>query len=131
MEKPSWTFNNVSYFNCIKQLNGNNIIIFSDFEHNWDLFQFMNNNNDYYFRLSENYKSDFNFNMIYKTYNQKCKHLDINKITFILNNIKQEQWLQALPIKFNYYLNDNNSFFTDLYKTTTPLKLYKQINSLI
>jgi len=47
MEKPSWTFNNVSYFNCIKQLNGNNIIIFSDFEHNWDLFQFMNNKNDY------------------------------------------------------------------------------------
>jgi hypothetical protein len=126
MEKPKWAFNNVSYFNYIKQNNGNNIIIFSDFEHNWDLFQFMNDTNDYYFRLSDNYKSEYNFNIIYSTYSQKCKHLNINKMTFILTNIKQEQMLQSLPIEFNYLLNNNNSFL-NFVKEKYDLELEKNI----
>jgi hypothetical protein len=116
MEKPTWVFKNISYFNCIKQENGKNIIIFSDFEHNWDLFQFLNNDNEYFFRLNHNYKTKYNFDIIYSTYIQKCKHLDISKITFIIENIEQEIFLGLLPINFNYFLKNNfTSYFENKY----------------
>ena len=70
MDKPKLAFNNKTFLNNIK-LNDKNIYIFSDFEHNWDLFQFMNNNNEYYFNLNHNIKSSYNFDIIYKTYMQK------------------------------------------------------------
>ena len=44
MEKPSWAFKNVTYFNKINN-NDKNYFIFSDFEHNWDFFQFLTNEN--------------------------------------------------------------------------------------
>ena len=52
MEKPNWVFNNVTYFN---NFTNDNIkyFIFSDFEHNWDLFQFLTDDNKYYFCLNK------------------------------------------------------------------------------
>ena len=94
MEKPKWAFDNVTYFNHVKTEKGKNIIIFSDFEHNWDLFQFLTNDNEYYFNLNKNIKTEYNVKIIQSTYLQKCKHLNNDIIHFILLNEEQETFLK-------------------------------------
>jgi len=110
MEKPKWTFDNVSYYNLLKQQNGRNIFIFSDFEHNWNLFRFLNNDNKYYFRLNKNYASDYNFKIIHSTLIHKCKHLDLEKICFILSNADQEKMLLSIPLNFGYIFDSSFTF---------------------
>lgn len=101
MEKPSWAFKNVTYFNKINN-NDKNYFIFSDFEHNWDFFQFLTNENKYYFCLNKNINSKYNFDIIYKTYQQKVKHLNSDNIHFILFFKEQENFIKELPILLNF-----------------------------
>lgn len=101
MEKPSWAFKNVTYFNKINN-NDKNYFIFSDFEHNWDFFQFLTNENKYYFCLNKNINSKYNFEIIYKTYQQKVKHLNSDNIHFILFFKEQENFIKELPILLNF-----------------------------
>jgi hypothetical protein len=140
MEKPSWAFNNVTYFNIIGSNNGERSFIFSDFEHNWDLFQFLTNDNKYYFCLNKNISSKYNFDVIYNTYKQKCKHLNLENIHFILFFIEQETFIKNLPIELNYtYDTQIISIFNideslirkfDTYKYDDALKLLNNTNKL-
>ena len=66
MEKPTWAFTNKTYFNIINS-NNQKCFIFSDFEHNWDFFQFLTNDNIYYFCLNKNINTKYNFDIICKT----------------------------------------------------------------
>lgn len=100
MEKPSWSFINKTYFNVVNL--DYRIFIFSDFEHNWDFFQFLTNENMYYFCLNENINSKYNFDVIYQTFHQKCHHLQKDKICFILFFEQQEMLLKEYPVVLNY-----------------------------
>lgn len=140
MEKPSWAFSNVTYFNIIGSNNGERSFIFSDFEHNWDLFQFLTNDNKYYFCLNKNISSKYNFDVIYNTYKQKCKHLNLENIHFILFFIEQETFIKNLPIELNYtYDTQIISIFNideslirkfDTYKYGDALKVLNNTNKL-
>ena len=116
MEKPSWAFKNVTYFNKISN-DDQNYFIFSDFEHNWDLFQFLPNENKYYFCLNKNIKSKYNFDIIYKTYQQKCKHLNPEDITFILFFKEQENYIKELPISLNFVYDKEVLFILNIEET--------------
>ena len=105
MEKPSYAFNNITYFNLISS-NNNNYYIFSDFETNWDLFQFLTNNNKYYFVLKKHYNSKYNFDILYNTYLQKLKHINIENLHFIICLEEQQLQLKQFPILFNYSFTD-------------------------
>ena len=101
MEKPSWAFSNKTCFNIITKTNKRNFI-FSDFEHNCDFFQFLTNENKYYFCLNENACSKYNFDIIDKTFHQKCKHINKENICFVLFFQEQENFLKQYPIVLNY-----------------------------
>ena len=100
MEKPSWAFVNKTYLNNFKNADGTNTIIFSDFEHNWDLFQFLTNDNKYYFNLNHNINSEYNFKIIYSTIIQKCKHLSLDNISLIIKSF------DLLIIVYYKYISD-------------------------
>ena len=102
MEKPSWAFSNKTFFNIINNDVNTKMFIFSDFEHNWDLFQFLTNDNKYYFCLNKNICSKYNFEVIYKTYYQKCKHIDKENICFILFYEEQEVFFKQLCLDVSY-----------------------------
>jgi hypothetical protein len=102
MEKPSGAFSNFTYLNVIGSNNGERSFIFSDFENNWGLFQFLTNDNKYYFCLNKHISSKYNFDVIYNTYKQKCKHLSLENIHFIIFFLEQETFIKNLPIELNY-----------------------------
>lgn len=106
MEKPSWAFVNKTYFNTFTQ-NDTMYFVFSDFEHNWDFFQFLTNDNKYYFCLNKNINSKYNFDVICNTYVQKCKNLSKENIHFILFFPHQEEMIQK------YDMLSNHVFYTD------------------
>ena len=114
MEAPSWIFKNSSYFLHFN-INNKKIILFSDFEHNWNLFQYLTNDNIYYFYLKSN--AEYNFNILYKTYQQKLKHINLENINFIINHEDQEKYINNFDIKFNYiYKNKLEEHFNQLYE---------------
>jgi len=95
MEKPSWAFSKVTYFNFLQNEKGEKTFYFSDFEHNWDIFQFLTDKHTYYFVLNENIKSQYNFEIIRACYRQKCRHL--SKIRFITTLLDQEDLIHRFP----------------------------------
>jgi hypothetical protein len=140
MEKPIWAFSNVTFFNIIGSNNDERSFIFSDFEHNWDLFQFLTNDNKYYFCLNKNICSKYNFDIIYNTYKQKCKHLNLKNIHFVIYFLEQETFIKNLPIELNYIYNTQFiSIFNideilirkfDTYKYGDALKVLNNTNKL-
>ena len=101
MEKPTWAFTNKTYFNIINS-NNQKCFIFSDFEHNWDFFQFLTNDNIYYFCLNKNINTKYNFDIICKTYQQKCKHINKENIHFVIFFPEQELFIKEYPILCNF-----------------------------
>ena len=99
MEKPAWAFTNVTFFNMVPN-NSRRCYIFSDFGHNYDFFQFLTNDNVYYFCLNEHMKSEYNFDNIMKTYAQKCKHLNRENIIFVSLFAEQETFLKKYSLNF-------------------------------
>jgi hypothetical protein len=83
MEAPTWIYKSQFYLTNVN-LNNKNYIFFPGFEHNWNLFQFMTNDNFYYFYLNTDYKSEYNFKIVYDIFIQKCKHIDFNNIWLIV-----------------------------------------------
>ena len=104
MEKPNWVYRNKTHFNHFMGADGIMQYYFLAFEHNWDMFQFLPNSNMYFFFLN---KGPYNFNVIYRTYLQKCKHIELERICFILSEEKQEDLLKELPIKFKYIMKSS------------------------
>ena len=105
MEAPSWIYTSQFYLTNVN-LNNKNYIFIPGFEHNWNLFQFMTNDNFYYFYLNTDYKSEYNFKIVYDIFIQKCKHIDPNNIWLILENDVSKKYLINLPTKFNFVLKD-------------------------
>jgi len=95
MEKPTWAFSKVTFFNFLQDENGQKTFYFSDFEHNWDIFQFLIDKHTYYFVLNENIKSRYNFEIISACYRQKCRHL--TKVHFITTLPNQEELIRLFP----------------------------------
>jgi len=106
MEKPSWVYCNKTHFNHFIDKDGVMQVYFLAFEHNWDIFQFLPTKHKYYFYLNDDYKSEYNFTVLYRTFLQKCKHLRQEHICFILKNEYQEQLLKQLPLSFNYIMKE-------------------------
>jgi len=117
MEKPSWAFNNKTYFNIVINNVNTKCFLFSDFEHNWDLFQFLTNDNIYYFCLNKNIKTEYNFDFIYKTYLQKCKHINKENMYFILFFPEQEKFIQKYPELSNYLFDKDIIKFLNIEQT--------------
>ena len=116
MEKPSWAFNEITYFNFTTN-NNTNCFIFSDFEHNWDLFQFLSNDNKYFFCLNNCINSEFNFNIVNNTYVQKCKHINKENIYFIIFNSNQEQLIKNYPLLSNFFKKDDAMILLNIDET--------------
>jgi len=138
MEKPTYAFKDVTYFNSINSLEKH--IIFSDFEHNWDLLKFLTNENKYYFCLNKNINSKYSFKVIYNTYTQQCKHIKPENVYFIIFFKEQEHLINELPIKLNFLydkqvtsiLNVEKSIVTtfNTYKYNEALKIINNTNKL-
>ena len=126
MESPKWIYKDFAMINLIQ----NNIFVLKDFEHHWNLFQFLNPYHHYIFEISSTHNSDWHYNLLKKVRVQKCNNL--KNLYLVLQNIDQ---VDGLKDTFNTYLkseldklketlNCNEIILTyDMYKLSEAIEL--------
>ena len=99
MNPPDWIYNENYLLLCKYIFNKRNVFCLA-FEHYWNIFNYFNNDDHYYFILNHDYKSPYNFDLITKVYNYKLNHIKKINITLIL--IDELQLNFYIKKEFNY-----------------------------